>query len=91
MNTRDSLGGQNKGGRTTGARSSRASSTIFNKLRKLDREISLIDQHIDQFSWCNDTYKLNQKRKALDDKRKLVRNARKAIDSSDARVSGTQQ
>lgn len=39
---KNSLGGKNSHGRMSGARSSRASSTIFKKLQKLDREISFL-------------------------------------------------
>ena len=40
--SKNSLGGQNNHGRMSGARSSRASSTIFKKLQKLDREIHFL-------------------------------------------------
>lgn len=39
---RDSLGGQNSGRRLASVRSSRTLSTLRDKLRKLDREISLL-------------------------------------------------
>ena len=79
MKPKNSLGGQNNHGRMSGARSSRASSTIFNKLRKLDREISALDKRINGFCWRDDTFKINQKRRDLDNKRKFIRNARKHI------------
>ena len=40
--SKNSLSGQNSHGRMSGARSSRASLTIFKKLQKLDREISFL-------------------------------------------------
>ena len=69
--TRDSLGGKNKGGRTTGARSSRASSTIFKKLKELDRKITKIDETIRFRAWLSsDIKKLKKQREELDKKRK---------------------
>ena len=82
MTTRNSLGGKNKGGRTTCARSSRASSTIFKKLRKFDREIAAIDRRL--IYAYNDRGKLLAKRAVLDVRRKLIRNARKATGFSGA-------
>jgi hypothetical protein len=76
--TRNSLGGKNKGGRTTGARSSRASSTIFKKLRKLDRKITAIDNYLRYSSWLSsDIKKLKKQREELDKKRKETRALRK--------------
>ena len=48
--SKNSLGGQNNHGRMSGARSSRASSTIFKKLQKLDREITKLYKMITPFS-----------------------------------------
>ena len=42
----DSLGGKNGAARATGARSSRARSTMFKKLQRLDRKISKLDRMI---------------------------------------------
>jgi len=76
--TRNSLGGKNKGGRTTGARSSRASSTIFKKLRELDRKITKIDETIRFRAWfSSDIKKLKKQREELDKKRKETRALRK--------------
>jgi len=76
--TRNSLGGKNKGGRTTGARSSRASSTIFKKLRKLDRKITEIDNYLRHAFWRADIEKLKKLRKNLDEQRKQTRALRKS-------------
>lgn len=82
--SRNSLGGKNMGGRTTGARSSRASSTIFKKLKKLDREITEIDNKLRYVNmlhyetWLSpDVKKLKQRREKLDQKRKKTRALRK--------------
>ena len=84
MTTRNSLGGKNKGGRTTCARSSRASSTIFKRLQKLDREIGEIDRELKyRFFYMGN---LAAKRKTLDARRKLIRDARKANRSVDAAI-----
>ena len=77
--TRDSLGGKNKGGRTTGARSSRVSSTIFKKLKELDRKITKIDETIRFRAWLSsDIKKLKKQREELDKKRKETRELRKS-------------
>lgn len=64
-------------GRITGARSSRASSTIFKQLKKLDREITEIDNKLRYVNmlryetWLSpDVKKLKQRREKLDQKRK---------------------
>ena len=78
--TRDSLGGQNSHRRVSGARSSRALSTIFKRLRKLDRKISEIDKKIAYWRYVNtkqwpcDFY---AKRVTLDLQRKNTRSERK--------------
>ena len=73
-----SLSGQNSPGRRSGARSSRASSTIFQKLRKLDREISKVDQLLARFWFSqSEVKKLKNRREKLDEKRKETRHARK--------------
>ena len=78
-----SLGGQNSHRRMSGARSSRASSTIFYKLRKLDRAIGLIDLELSLYkgwklmpSYFSRVFKKRQK---LDEKRKLIRQQRKKL------------
>lgn len=79
-NTMSSLSGQNSNGRISGARSSRASSTLFYQLRELDRKISKLDKDILFFArifrW-KDKKALEKKREALDAKRIKVRNKRK--------------
>ena len=83
-----SLGGKNNHGRMSGARSSRASSTLFKKLQKLDREISKLEtilrSQLNPFGYfCNFDYKehknkkIVEKIKNLDLKRKEVRLERK--------------
>lgn len=74
--SRDSLSGQNSQGRLSGARSSRALSTIFQRLRKLDRQIGELDYRIRVCTWDNGP-ELSQRRKTLDEKRKIIRNQRK--------------
>ncbi len=71
-------------GRITGARSSRASSTIFKQLKKLDREITEIDNKLRYVNmlryetWLSpDVKKLKQRREKLDQKRKKTRALRK--------------
>jgi hypothetical protein len=67
----------------SGACSSRASSTIFKKLQKLDREISRLQNNINPFGTFNFDYKkhtnkkLEEQIKKLDMKRKEVRLERK--------------
>ncbi len=81
--SKNSLGGQNNHGRMSGARSSRASSTIFKKLQKLDRQISKLQNQIKpsgafNFYFGSTKYKEIEKRiKELDLKRKEVRLERK--------------
>ena len=82
--TRDSLGGQNSHRRVSGARSSRALSTIFRKLRKFDREIASIDFRIKVYGkeWLIEFDKKTLKRRAeLDEKRRKVRLLRKGYTS----------
>lgn len=77
--SRDSLGGKNGHRGVAGARSSRALSTIFKRLRKLDKEIGRIDRML--HGWRRFCFKqverLSARRKKLDEKRKEVRWARK--------------
>jgi len=78
-----SLGGQNNHGRMSGTRSSRVLSTIFKKLQKLDREISILQNRINPFGNFNFGFgkhqnkKLEEQIKKLDLKRKEVRIERK--------------
>ena len=82
--SKNSLGlGKNNHGRMSGARSSRASSTIFKKLQKLDREISRLQNRINPFGAYNFDFgkhrnkKLEEQIKKLDMQRKEVRLERK--------------
>ena len=81
--SKNSLGGQNNHGRMSGARSSRASSTIFKKLQKLDRQISNLKHIMSPFGAFNFDFgkqrnkKLEEQIKKLDLKRKEVRLERK--------------
>jgi len=82
--SKNSLGlGQNNHGRMSGARSSRASSTNFKKLQKLDREISILQNRITPFGDFDFGFekhrnkKLEEQIKKLDLKRKEVRLERK--------------
>jgi hypothetical protein len=79
-----SLSGQNSNERISDTRSSRVSSTLFYQLRKFDRKITEIDNHIlfyrRIFSHTK-ANKLEKKRKVLDDKRKHVRNKRKGYET----------
>lgn len=71
------LSGKNIGGRAESTRSSRVPSSIFNQLRKLDRQISKLKY---QLRYVYDpTYKekLIKRIHSLDLKRKEVRNKRK--------------
>ncbi len=83
MKPKNSLGGQNNHGRMSSARSSRASSTNFKKLQKLDREISRLQNRINPFGNFNFDFgknrnkKLEEQIKKLDLKRKEVRIERK--------------
>lgn len=72
-----SLSGQNNQGRLSRARSSRASSTIFSKLRKLDRQISYLDKRLSYTFSVYERKAILAKRDSLDEKRKLARNKRK--------------
>jgi len=74
MKSRGSLGGQNSPGRGSGARSSRALSTMFKQLRKLDRLIGWLDRDprvLMPSKWYA------ARRIALDQKRKEIRLKRK--------------
>ncbi len=81
--SKGSLGGENNHGRMSGARSSRASSTIFKKLQKLDRQISHLKHMMSPFGAFNFDFgkhrnkKLEEQIKKLDLKRKEVRLERK--------------
>ncbi len=85
--SKNSLGGQNNHGRMSGARSSRASSTIFKKLQKLDREISKLRNQINPFSIRYFDFgkypnkKIMDKIKKLDMQRKEVRLERKKYEN----------
>jgi len=72
--------------RTTGARSSRAASTIFKRLRNLDRQIGKLDRDIEFNSLFAKTpsnerkmLAMIKKRDKLDQKRKEVRLKRKGV------------
>jgi hypothetical protein len=83
--TKNSLGGQNNHGRMSGARSSRASSTNFKKLQRLDREIGELQKRnaflgiaASYINTIGSEYKNHLKKiKKLDLKRKEVRIERK--------------
>ena len=83
MKPKISLGGKNNHGRMSGARSSRASSTIFKKLQKLDREITKLQNRINPFGAYSFDFgehrnkKLEEQIKKLDLKRIEVRLERK--------------
>lgn len=83
MKTKISLGGQNNHGRMSGARSSRASSTIFKSLQKLDREIAKLRNKLNPFAALYLDFKKHHNKKIvekiekLDTKRKAVRLERK--------------
>ena len=85
--SKNSLGGKNNHGRMSGARSSRASSTIFKKLQKLDREITKLYKMITPFSIRYFDFgkypnkKIMDKIKKLDMQRKEVRLERKKYKS----------
>ena len=87
--SKSSLGGKNNHGRMSGARSSRASSTIFKKLQKLDRQISKLRDQLDPFGAFNFDYKkykimkIVEQIKKLDLKRKEVRLERKKYGQHD--------
>ena len=80
---KNSLGGKNNHGRMSNARSSRASSTIFKKLQKLDIEITMLQNRINPFGSYSFDFgkhrnkKLEEQIKKLDLKRKEVRLERK--------------
>ena len=81
---RDSLGGQNTRSSAGGARSSRAHSAIFKKLRNADRKITDLDKAIffatlgGRF-WNGRAGKLKKQRDEWDSKRKTFRALRKAL------------
>ncbi len=83
--TKNSLGGKNNHGRMSGARSSRASSTNFKKLQRLDREIGELQKRnaflgiaASYINTIGSEYKNHLKKiKKLDLKRKEVRLERK--------------
>lgn len=78
MKTRGSLGGQNTVGRHTGARSSRALSTLFKKLRALDRRIGELDRWIRVSTLTGINHRRNlAERERLDSSRKDIRTQRK--------------
>ena len=82
--SRDSLGGKNNPGHRSGARSSRALSTIFYKLRTLDRKISGLDIFLMNFyseiMHKREYLKKKKQRLLLDEKRKSIRVQRKLYD-----------
>ncbi len=81
--SKNSLGGKNNHGRMSGASSSLASSTIFKKLQKLDREITKLYKMITPFSIRYFDFgkypnkKIMDKIKKIDLQRKEVRLERK--------------
>ena len=83
--SKNSLGGKNNHGRMSGARSSRASSTIFKKLQRLDREIGELQKRnaflgiaASYINTIGTEYKKHFKKiEKLDLKRKEVRLERK--------------
>ncbi len=79
--SRGSLGGQNSDRRISSARSSRALSTNFKKLRELDRKISEIDNNWKPYfdAGCHFYIpeKIRNRRIRLDNKRKEIRLKRK--------------
>ena len=73
-----SLGGKNTPARGRGARSSRASSTIYKKLQKLDRRISKFKLECDlRFMSRSQARKNYEKLIELDEERKRLRYERK--------------
>lgn len=82
LKTRDSLGGQNNHRSVSGARSSRALSTIFRKLRNADRRISELDRLLKMATygghWDSRAGKLKTQRDLWDLKRKNIRACRKS-------------
>lgn len=91
MKAMSSLGGQSDTGRRNSARSSRASSTIFKKLRKLDSEIGKLEYELrfgEGFvialrgnAFLVKTFKRITE---LDERRRVVRAERKAFYASKA-------
>lgn len=81
--SKNSLGGKNNHGRMSSARSSRASSTTFKKLQKLDREITKLQNTAIPFGAYSFDFgkhrnkKLEEQIKKLDMERKEVRLERK--------------
>ena len=92
-NLSDSLSGKNLARTAGGVRSSRTRSSLLNKLRKLDRELTKLRLKIEDGEYWNEFYsrlktkpekattkhlnKLKEKFKKLDEQRKQVRNIRK--------------
>ena len=86
MKPMSSLGGQSDTGRRNSARSSRASSTIFKKLRKLDSEIGKLKYQIrfgegHTIALRGNTFlvKTLKRINELDERRKVVRAERKSF------------
>lgn len=81
MKPKISLGGKNNHGRMSGVRSSRASSIIFKKLQKLDREIHFLKAccSLANYYILGKTFikKTEERIEKLDLKRKAVRLERK--------------
>ena len=73
-NLKDGVSGKPAGGRAGSIRSSRIPSAIFNKLRNLDKQISLLDNKI-KYCFLENEFrkKLQNKRARLDQKRKETR------------------
>ena len=79
-----SLGGQSTRSSAGGARSSRAHSAIFEKLRHADRRITMLDKAIFYETlggrfWNGRAGKLKKQRDEWDSKRKTFRALRKAL------------
>ena len=81
-----SLGGQSDTGRRNSARSSRASSTIFKKLRKLDSDIGKLEYqlrfgegHTIALHGNAFLVKTLKRINELDERRKVVRSQRKSF------------
>lgn len=88
MNTRSSLGGKNSLGRQSGARSSRASSTIFKQLRKADRRIAELDRWIKREWDYKRVEKLTEQRANWDIKRRELRILRKEQSHDRTQITG---
>jgi len=92
MKAMSSLGGQSDTGRRNSARSSRASSTIFKKLRKLDSEIGKLEYqlrfgegHTIALRGNPFLVKTLKRIKELDERRKVVRAERKSFHGIEGR------